>query len=92
MNHFPAGFRDADKPVISMKLALTLRRKMKNPIAWVLGHTSNMLITGLSVTMPKLFGIATVLTWDNGVCDHSMTQGLTCKTCFSEEVGLGQGG
>ena len=51
-----------------------------------------MLIAGLSATMPKLFGTAMVLTWDNGVCDHSMTQGLNCETCFSEEVGLGQGG
>jgi len=53
---------------------------MKNPIAWVLGHTSNMLIAGLSATMPNPFGIAMVLTLDNGVCNHSMTQGLNWQT------------
>ena len=63
-----------------MKLALTLKTKMKNPIAWVLGHTSNMPIAGLSATMPNPFGIAMVLTLDNGVCNHSMTQGLNWQT------------
>lgn len=38
-----------------------------------------------------------VLTLDNVVCDHSITQRLNWQTvllgkaCFSEEVGLGQG-
>ena len=56
---------------------------MKNSIAWVLGHTSNMLIAGLSATMPNPFGMAMVLTLDNVVCDHSMTQRLNWQTVLT---------
>ena len=69
---------------------------MKNSIAWVLGHTSNMLIAGLSAIMPNPFGMAMVLTLDNVVCDHSMTQRLNWQTVLLWNVlfrgsGLGTG-
>lgn len=67
---------------------------MKNSYCLGAGSHFNMLIAGLSATMPNPFGWQ----WchlDNVVCDHSITQRLNWQTVLlwnvlSEEVGLGQ--
>lgn len=97
INHLLAGFRDTDMLAIPTKPSSTLKTKMKNPIAWVLVHISNMLITVLSATIFNPIGVVTGFTSDNGVLDHSMIQVVTrqvfyCEIWFSQRLGMGWGG
>lgn len=72
INHLLAGFRDTDMLAIPTKPSSTLKTKMKNPIAWVLVHISNMLITVLSATIFNPIGVVTGFTSENGVLDRSV--------------------
>lgn len=97
-SHFPTDSQDAATPAIPVKPSLTLKTKRKNPIAWALGHISNMLITGFLATVLSSFETVTGLTSDDGVHDHSMTPPANWQTVllwnvvFIEDVGLGWGG